>query len=286
MKVFAIMLLGVLLFFSCNENNSENSDSDVVNDNDSTEVSDEDSTSESGFLKCAKDSDCPDPDAEFCDPYGECQCRRGMDYAYMVRYQGKCMKGEDGNEFLCNSSSVSFYIDADVKQQGTIPYIEEKDDVTCRCEIGYYGKHCENRIEYDDELIVSGELFLPESNCSKKEDCDEGMICSEKGYCVCEGELEFSDPTFEYFVKDALGRSQTSKLDGEDLVFLKSLILSGVNKVDNGKCFVNLRSLRLNNVPEDFNFEDVSEMSNIQTLNVSSINKDKSVDYSPTNNCV
>lgn len=275
------MLLGVFLFFSCNENNSENSDSDVVNNNDSTEVSDEDSMSESEFVKCEKDSDCPDPEAEFCDPYGECQCRRGMDYAYMVRYQGKCMKGDEGNEFFCNSSSISFYIDADVKQQGTVPYIEEKDDVTCRCEIGYYGKHCENKIDYDDILIVSGELFLPEPNCSKNEDCGDGMKCSDKGYCVCDAELDFSDPAFEYYVKDALGRPQDSSLDGEDLVFLRKLIVSGINKIDHGKCFVNLRSLNMNNVPEDFNFEDVSEMSNIQSINILRVQNDKSVDYSP-----
>lgn len=281
MRFISVVAFVLFISISCNEKSAEKEDSDNYVDDDSIEISDDDSVSELEFVKCEKDSDCPDPKSEFCDPYGECQCRRGIDHAYMVRYKGKCMKGDEGNEFFCSNSSISFYLDSDVKKQGNVPYLEEKDDVTCRCEIGYYGKHCENKIEYNDKLIVSGELFLPEPNCSKNEDCGEGMICSETGYCACDRELEFSDPAFEYYVKDAVGYPQESKISGKDLVLLKKLTISSVNKIDNGKCFVNLRSLKMIDVPENFDFEEVSQMSNIQNINILSIKGNEYIDYSP-----
>jgi len=186
MTKYIVAILFFLFLSSCTDKQTETDSEERAEDTDKeTEDSDFDENY-NNFVKCLKDSDCPEPDKEFCDPYGECQCRRGVEKGYIIRYKGRCMNGVERNSFFCNGHSSQFYVDDSLRTMGAIAYAKEKDDVVCRCDVGYYGQHCENRIEYNDELIENGESKLTAPNCKKDDDCSEGMKCSESGYCYCD----------------------------------------------------------------------------------------------------
>ncbi|HQB10282.1 MAG TPA: hypothetical protein PLW37_10460 [bacterium] len=290
MRNILIILVLLMANVSCDDKSPiENDEIDWEND----QLADEDgcpdgnvdsdyNSWEASVFKCEKDSDCPEPDKEFCDPYGECQCRRGVEYGYMIRYKGKCMHWSEGIKYFCNNNTTNqFYLNSDVPRQGAVSYTNSKEDVVCRCDVGYYGQHCENRIKYDDILISNGQNFMPEPNCKQDEDCSESMKCSESGYCYCNQVLEFSDQAFDYYVKTALNKSQNDTVTGLDLINLRTITIDGVEDIEYGKCFVNMRSLMFSKVPENFDFTEISKMKNLQNIHILSLRNSQSIDYSP-----
>ncbi|HQN73741.1 MAG TPA: hypothetical protein PLB16_10040 [bacterium] len=213
-------------------------------------------------VKCEKDSDCPDPDKEFCDPYGECQCRRSDDY--VIRYKGKCIHGLEGNKLFCNGNSSAFKLKHSVPRKGSAGFVNEKTDLVCICNSGYYGLNCEYKnLDYSDKFPVGDEYFLPEPNCKKDEDCSEGMKCSKKGFCYCDGEIEFTDPVLKNEIILATGKIAFT---GEDLLNITKLTLGQVAIINNMKCLPNLRALQIFQPNSELKFEELSNLDNLQYL--------------------
>lgn len=213
-------------------------------------------------VKCEKDSDCPEPDKEFCDPYGECQCRRSDDY--VIRYKGKCIHGLEGNNLFCNGNSSAFKLKHSVPRKGSAGFVNEKTDLVCICNSGYYGLNCEYKnLDYSDKFPVGDEYFLPEPNCKKDEDCSEGMKCSKKGFCYCDGEIEFTDPVLKNEIILATGKIAFT---GEDLLNITKLTLGQVAIINNMKCLPNLRALQIFQPNSELKFEELSNLDNLQYL--------------------
>jgi hypothetical protein len=293
MKVFLLISLFTLFFLSCNqgksiENDTDSSssdelvcpDEDVEAEDDTATKSDSDRWWEAPVVKCDRDSDCPDPEKEFCDPYGECQCKRGVGNAYVVRYKGECMHGTEGNEYFCNGRSGQFYLNSGVPGKGAIGYVENREEVVCRCNFGFWGQHCENKIEYEDKMPDGSEYYMPDSDCKKDSDCKEGMKCGDTGYCFCDRILEFSDPLFGHHVKKALGLNPADQVSGKDLVSLKSLFLNNISKIEHGECFVNLRKIQLVGTG-DIDFNEIAAMKNLQNIWADGFREGVVPDYSP-----
>jgi len=213
-------------------------------------------------VKCEKDSDCPDPDKEFCDPYGECQCRRSDDY--VIRYKGKCIHGLEGNKLFCNGNSHSFSLKHSVPRKGGIAYTEKIEDVNCLCYTGFYGNNCERKHEnYPDKFPVGDEYFLPEPNCKNDEACGEGMKCSETGFCYCDKEVHFTDPVLKNAVVAAVGKTNYT---GLDLINVKKLTLEHAQNLNNMECLPNLRALIMLNPNASVKIEDIAQFKNLQYL--------------------
>ncbi len=147
-KILLLFFLSVFVFACEKKENILGNDildtdqSEEQKDND--EIPDEDVEENwhiAPVVKCEKDSDCPDPDKEFCDPYGECQCRRSDDY--VIRYKGKCVHGLEGNDLFCDGNSFAFNLKHSIPRKGSVGFVNEKTEVVCVCNPGHYGLNCE-----------------------------------------------------------------------------------------------------------------------------------------------
>ena len=293
MRIF-LLLFFLSLAFSCNNGKSiENDrdlgtrdesghpDEDIETEDDLSEKDDADNWWEAPVVKCDRDSDCPDPEKEFCDPYGECQCRQAK--GFVIRYKGKCIHGSEGQEKFCNGRSRAFNLRHEVPRKGRIAYTEKIEDVTCLCDSGYYGLNCERANEdhpdYPDRFFegTTETFFLPEPDCEKDEDCSEGMKCSEKGYCYCDGEVNFHDPAILEVLYYILGKTD---FDGEDLLDIKMLNLRYVHRFDRMECLPNLRALTIEYpIGEIENFDQLAYLKNLQHLAV--LQGKEEIDFSP-----
>lgn len=270
MKKLLFLFFLSIFVFSCEKKenirdedvlDADQSDEQIDND----EVSDEDVENKwynAPVVKCEKDADCPEPDKEFCDPYGECQCRRSDDY--VIRYKGKCIHGLEGDSLFCNGNSHSFNLKNSVPRKGGIAYTEKIEDVNCLCYSGFYGNNCERKHEnYPDIFPVGDEYFLPKPNCEKDEECGEGMKCSETGYCYCDKEVQFVDPVLKNAVVAAVGKTSFT---GLDLINVTKITLENAQNLNNMECLPNLRALIILNPSASLKIEDVAQFKNLQYL--------------------
>jgi len=213
-------------------------------------------------VKCAKDADCPEN--EFCDPYKECQCKRSEDF--VVRYKGKCIHGLDGNDIFCNGNSFAFSVRHEIPRKGDIAYTEKIEDLNCMCNRGHYGLNCERlHSDYPDKMPVADEYYLPEPNCKKDEECDEGMKCGETGYCYCDGTVVFDDPVLHKAVTEAVGKSDFT---GEDLVNVTKMNLIQIQRLNNMKCLPNLRAMEISQPYETLEITEIAKCKNLQYLHM------------------
>ena len=268
-KILLLFFLSVFVFACEKKENILGNDildtdqSEEQKDND--EIPDEDVEENwhiAPVVKCEKDSDCPDPDKEFCDPYGECQCRRSDDY--VIRYKGKCIHGLEGNDLFCDGNSFAFNLKHSIPRKGSVGFVNEKTEVVCVCNPGHYGLNCEYKnLDYSDKFPVGDEYFLPEPNCKKDEDCSEGMKCSETGFCYCDGKIEFTDSVLRNEIISATGKIS---FIGEDLLNITKLTLSQVSTINNMRCLPNLRALQIFQPNSELKFEELSNLENLQYL--------------------
>ncbi|MGI6394764.1 MAG: hypothetical protein ACOX2F_08610 [bacterium] len=281
MKKILIILLLSTLAFACEKGNSSNNNRH--NDELGEQADDEEASDEhieetwhiAPVVECKKDSDCLEPDKEFCDPYGECQCK--VSDNYIIRYKGKCIEGLEGNRLFCGNNSYAFSLKHSVPRKGRVGFASEKTDVICACNPGFYGLNCEYKnLDYSDKFPVGDEYFLPEPNCSKDEECEEGMKCSETGYCYCEGEVEFTDPVLKNAIMLATGKTSFT---GEDLLSITKLTLERVSTINNMKCLSNLRALQVIDPTLKLEFEELSNLQSLQLLVI--FGYEGTSDYSP-----
>ncbi|HPA64513.1 MAG TPA: hypothetical protein PLC67_11195 [Spirochaetota bacterium] len=89
------------------------------------------------------------------------------------------------------------------------------------------------------------------------------MKCSKKGFCYCDGEIEFTDPVLKNEIILATGKIAFT---GEDLLNITKLTLGQVAIINNMKCLPNLRALQIFQPNSELKFEELSNLDNLQYL--------------------
>lgn len=271
-------LFGSLLFFAgCGSPGEMATDTDEpVADNEESDemLSDSDANyyNDDGFLVRPCIPACGSN--EVCNPYGECICDSRK--SFIGSYRGTCITGPEANKLFCNNHSWTYNVRPSASKGASVVLENDTDLLCTECLPGWSGEQCGTPLTPYGDLLpdgsAEGTVFFfqpPAPYCTKNDECTDGLVCGENGYCQCTGAISFADAAFEKEIRDMLDLDESAPVTGEMLSEIIQFHAQDVSVLDDLRCLPNLRELFIRAfVTAPVSLEPVSSLRFLQRISI------------------